>query len=102
MENSERLGLFVIVNAKPEKANDVKQFLTGALQLANQEKDTKSWYAFQIDETTFGIFDTFEHQAGRDAHLNGEIAKKLLQNADDLLVDFQVSDINKFDVLAVK
>ncbi|MFK8005200.1 MAG: putative quinol monooxygenase [Saprospiraceae bacterium] len=102
MENSEKLGLFVIVNAKPEKANDVKQFLMGALPLANKEAGTKSWYAFQIDETTFGIFDTFADEDGRDAHLNGDIAKALLQNADDLLVDFKVSDINKHEILAVK
>ncbi len=102
MENSEKLGLFVVVNAKPEKANDVKQFLMGALPLAHQEAGTKSWYAFQIDETTFGIFDTFADEEGRNAHLNGDIAKALLQNADDLLVGFQVSDINKLDVLAAK
>lgn len=102
MTNSEQLGLFVIVNAKPEKATDVKQFLLGGLTLANQEADTISWYAFQINETTFGIFDTFEDEDGRNAHLNGDIAKALLQNAEDLLVDFQVSDINKFNLLAVK
>lgn len=102
MKNSEKLGLFVTVNAKPEKANDVKQFLLGGLELANQEVETKSWYAFQIDATTFGIFDTFAHEDGRNAHLNGEIAKALLQNADDLLVDFKVADINKFEVLAAK
>lgn len=102
MENSEKLGLFVIVNAKPEKANDVKQFLMGALALANQETGTKSWYAFQIDETTFGIFDTFSDEAGRNAHLNGDIAKALLENADHLLVDFKVSDIKKHEILAVK
>ncbi|HOY13913.1 MAG TPA: antibiotic biosynthesis monooxygenase [Saprospiraceae bacterium] len=102
MENSEKLGLFVIVNAKPEKANDVKQFLMGALPLANQESGTKSWYAFQIDETTFGIFDTFADEDGRNAHLNGDIAKALLENADDLLVGFKVSDINKHEIIAVK
>ncbi|MBX2878271.1 MAG: antibiotic biosynthesis monooxygenase [Saprospiraceae bacterium] len=102
MEKSEKLGLFVIVNAKPEKASAVKQFLLGGLALATQEVDTQSWYAFQVDETTFGIFDTFEHEEGRNAHLNGEIAKALLQQADDLLVDFQVGDINKFNLLAVK
>jgi len=102
MENSEKLGLFVLVNAKPEKANDVKQFLLGGLELANQEVETTSWYAFQIDSTTFGIFDTFAHEDGRNAHLNGEIAKALLQNADELLVDFKVSDIKKYDILAVK
>lgn len=102
MENSEKLGLFVIVNAKPEKANDVKQFLMGALPLAIQESGTKSWYAFQIDETTFGIFDTFADEDGRNAHLNGDIAKALLENADDLLVGFKVSDINKHEIIAVK
>lgn len=102
METSEKLGLFVIVNAKPEKANEVKQFLMGALPLANQETDTKSWYAFQIDETTFGIFDTFTNEDGRNAHLNGEIAKALLQNAEELLVDFKVSHINKLNILAAK
>lgn len=102
MGNSEKIGLFVVLNAKPEKAAEVKQFLKGGLDLAKQEIGTKSWYAFQIAPTTFGIFDTFEHEDGRDAHLNGAIAKALLQNASDLLVDFQVSDINKFEVLAVK
>lgn len=102
MENLEKLGLFVVVNAKPGKANDVKQFLLSGLELANQEVDTKSWYAFQINATTFGIFDTFAHEEGRDAHLKGEIAKALLANADVLLDDFNASDINKFDILAVK
>lgn len=102
MKNSEKLGLFVTVNAKPEKANDVKEFLMGALPLANQEAGTQSWYAFQINETTFGIFDTFADEDGRNAHLSGDIAKALLQNADDLLVDFKVSDIKKHQILASK
>lgn len=102
MENSEKLGLYLILNAKPEKAAEVKQFLMGGLALANQEAGTKSWYAFQIDATTFGIFDTFEDENGRNAHLNGEIAKALLQNAEELLVDFEVADIKKFDIVAVK
>lgn len=102
MKKSEKLGLFVIVTAKAEKAQEVRQFLLGGLELAQAEKGTQSWYAFQIDETTFGIFDTFTDEEGRSAHLNGEIARALLQNADDLLVDFEVSDINKLDLLAVK
>ncbi len=102
MKNSEKLGLFVLVEAKPEKVEDLKLFLSAGLKLANQEVDTVSWYAFQIDSKTFGIFDTFENEKGRDAHLNGEIAQALLQNASDLLVNFKVSDIKKFNVLAVK
>ncbi|MFK7799122.1 MAG: putative quinol monooxygenase [Aureispira sp.] len=102
MSNSENLGLFVLVTAKTEKANDVKQFLTSALPLAQQEAGTVSWYAFQIDETRFGIFDTFANEDGRNAHLNGDIAKALLANAADLLEGFEVSHINQIDILAAK
>ncbi|MEL6675813.1 MAG: antibiotic biosynthesis monooxygenase [Bacteroidota bacterium] len=102
MVNLEKLGLFVILKAKSEKATEVKQFLLGGLELAEQEQETKSWYAFQMDETTFGIFDTFEHEKGREAHLNGKIAEALMRHAGDLLVDFQVADIKKFNVLAAK
>jgi len=102
MKKTENLGLYVIVNAKPEKAAELKQFLSSAIDLANQEAGTKSWYAFQVDATTFGIFDTFENEEGRNAHLNGDIAAALLQNADHLLVDFEVADIKKFDVLVSK
>jgi len=102
MSNSENLGLFVLVTAKTEKANDVKQFLTNALPLAQQEAGTVSWYAFQIDETRFGIFDTFANEDGRNAHLNGDIAKALLANAADLLEGFEVSHINQINILAAK
>ena len=102
MQKSENLGLYVILNAKPEKATEVKEFLMGGFELAKQEQGTVSWYAFQVNETTFGIFDTFEDEAGRDAHLNGDIAKALLANAEELLVDFEVSHINKLNIIAAK
>lgn len=102
MENNEKLGLYVILHAKPEKAKQLKQFLKGGLTLANQESQTIAWYAFQIDDTTFGIFDTFESEGGRNAHLNGDIAAALLANADELLENFEVSDIKTHEILAVK
>lgn len=102
MVNTEKIGLTVILNAKPEKAETVKQFLTGALELAQKESGTVSWYVFQINKTTFGIFDTFSNEEGRDAHLSGDIAKALLENAEDLLIDFEVSDIKKLNILAAK
>jgi quinol monooxygenase YgiN len=78
----------------------VSQFLSSAVELANQENKTITWYAFQIDNATFGVFDTFENQQGRDAHLNGEIAKALMANAEILLSE--APSIKKLDILASK
>ena len=105
MENTtkERIGLLVIMKAKPGKGQAVRDFLLGGLPLVNDEPETESWYAFQIDESTFGIFDTFSKEEGRQAHLKGEVAKALLANADDLLVNFEVSvSIQPVDLLANK
>ncbi|MDH7445778.1 putative quinol monooxygenase [Aquimarina sp. 2201CG14-23] len=87
----ETIGLLVIMKAKAGKEQDVKNFLLGGLALVNQEPQTVSWYAFQIDDKTFGIYDTFETEVGRQAHLSGEVAKALLANADNLLESFDVS-----------
>lgn len=94
------LGLLVTVVAKNGKEAAVSQFLSAAVELANQENQTISWYAFQIDNATFGVFDTFEGDQGRDAHLNGEIAKALMANADILLSE--APSIKKIDILASK
>lgn len=105
MENTanEQIGLLVTLKAKPGKEEAVRDFLLGGLSLVNQESGTESWYAFQIDENTFGIFDTFSNDQGRKAHLEGEVAKALLANADDLLVSFNVSvSIRPVDLLATK
>ncbi|MCG8388108.1 MAG: hypothetical protein MJA30_21345 [Cytophagales bacterium] len=105
MENNtqEKMGLLVTMKARPGKEQDVRDFLLGGLSLVNQEPATESWYAFQVDERTFGIFDTFDKEEGRQAHLSGEVAKALLANADDLLVDFSVNtSIQPADLMAVK
>lgn len=103
MENStnERIGLLVTMKAKPGKEQEVRDFLLGGLPLVNEEPGTQSWYAFQVDERTFGIFDTFENEDGRQAHLTGEVAKALLASSDDLLEDFEVgTSIQPANVLA--
>ena len=88
------------VEAKPGKEEAVEQFLKSALPLAEDEKDTVSWYALKIGPSTFGIFDTFNDEAGREAHLNGKIAAALMQHADELLAKPPV--IEKVELLAVK
>ncbi len=97
----ETIGLLVIMKAKPGKEQGVKDFLLGGLSIVNQEPQTISWFVFQIDSKTFGIYDTFEVEKGRQAHLTGEVAKALLANAGDLLEGFNPStDIKAIDVLA--
>lgn len=88
------------VEAKPGKEEAVEQFLKSALPLAEDEKDTISWYALKIGPSTFGIFDTFHDEAGREAHLNGKIAAALMQHADELLAKPPI--IEKVELLAVK
>ena len=88
------------VEAKPGKEEAVEQFLKSALPLAEDEKDTVSWYALKIGTSTFGIFDTFNDEAGREAHLNGKIAAALMQHADELLAKPPL--IEKVELLAIK
>ncbi|GAB4397496.1 MAG: antibiotic biosynthesis monooxygenase [Microscillaceae bacterium] len=94
------LGLLVTVKAKAGKEAEVSKFLSSAVALANQEEKTITWYAFQIDENTFGVFDTFEAEEGREAHLQGEIAKALMANAEILLA--VPPSIQKIEILASK
>ncbi len=94
------LGLLAKLKAKDGKEQTVSDFIKGAIDLARQEDDTITWYSFQIDKNTFGIFDTFENEKGRDAHLNGEIAKALMANANALLSEPPV--IEKITILSSK
>lgn len=96
----EKLSLLARVVAKPGKEATVEQFLKDALALAQQEQGTIRWYAFKINENTFGIFDSFATEDARQAHLSGEIAKALMANAEALLVVPPV--IEQLELLAVK
>jgi quinol monooxygenase YgiN len=93
-------SLFVRLEAKPGKENDVAAFLQQGLQLANQEATTLTWFALRLSPTTFAIFDAFEDESGRQAHLNGPIAKALMENAPNLLATAPV--IERLDVLGAK
>jgi len=93
-------GLFVKLMAKPGKEAEVEAFLNSGLDLVNEEPLTVTWYAVKFDDSTFGIFDTFDSDEGRDAHLNGKVAAALMANAADLLLEGPT--IEKIDVLAAK
>ena len=72
-----KVGLLVRIEAKPEYADEVAAMLRGAQELAEQEQGTVTWFAFRENATTFGVFDTFDDEQGRQAHLSGPIAAAL-------------------------
>ena len=94
------LGILAHLEAKPEKVEEVQDFLTGALPMAVQEAGTNTWFAIRLGPTTFGIFDTFADEGARQAHLSGKIAEALLSQADNLLAS--PPDIKQIEVLASK
>jgi len=94
------VGLYVRLEAKPGKEAEVAQFLRGGLPLAQAEPATITWFALQMGKSTFGIFDAFENESGRQAHLNGQIAAALMAKASELFS--QPPAIEKVDVLAAK
>lgn len=95
-----KYGLLARLEAKPGMEREVASLLAGALPLAQGEHETRTWYAFRSGPTTFGIFDTFDDEHGREAHLEGRIAKALMDNADRLLA--APPKIDKVDLMAAK
>ncbi len=94
------VGILALLEAKPGKEAELAAFLTGGRAIVEQEPETRVWYAFRIDESTFGIFDAFEDETGRQAHLAGQIPAALGQVGPDLLA--RDPDIRTVDLLATK
>ena len=95
-----RLGVFAQLEAAPGKGGELAAFLQAGRELAVAEQGTVTWYAFKISDTRYGIFDTFETDDARQAHLNGEIPRALGQVASDLLAS--APEIRTVDIVAVK
>lgn len=93
-------SLFVRLEAKPGKEQEVAAFLKQGLELANQEPTTPVWFALRLGPTTFGVFDAFRDETGRQTHLNGPIAKALMAHAPNLLASPPA--IERIDVLGAK
>jgi quinol monooxygenase YgiN len=95
-----KVALFVRLEAKPGKEQEVADFLRGGLAIVQEEPATVAWFALQMGPSTFGIFDAFPDEAGRQAHLSGKVAAALMAKAPDLLAE--PPSIEKVDLLAVK
>src|SRR5215831_15015294 len=94
------VGVFVRLEAKPGKEAEVEKFLQDGLHIVQEERGTTAWFALRLGPTTFGIFDVFPDEAGRQAHLSGRVAAALMAKAPELLA--KPPAIEKVDVLAAK
>jgi quinol monooxygenase YgiN len=95
-----KLALFVRLEAKPGREADVENFLRGGLSVVQEEPATIAWFAIRLGPSTFGIFDAFLDESGRQAHLSGRVAAALTEKASELFA--QPPSIEKVDVLAAK
>lgn len=95
-----KVALYVRLVAKPGKEADVEKFLKDGLSVVEQEPATVAWFAIRMGPSTFGIFDAFPDESGRQAHLNGKVAAALVAKAPELLAE--PPKIEKIDVLAAK
>jgi len=98
--NETKVGLFVRLESKAGKEAEVEAFLKSGLPLAIEEAETTVWFAIRLGKSTFGIFDAFKNEAGRDAHLAGKIAEALFAKAPMLFSSPPV--VEKVDILAAK
>jgi len=96
----EKLALLITIQAKPGKESDVESFLKSGLELVQQEPKTNHWFAFKTADGNYGIFDTFDDESGRDAHLNGKVAEALMAKSDELFS--AEPKIEKVELIAIK
>lgn len=97
-----KFALYVPLEAKPGKEKEVADFLRSAVPLVNAEAGTISWFATQMGPSSFAIFDTFDTEAGRNAHLNGAVAAALMEKARAGDLFAKAPEIHKLEILADK
>ncbi len=93
-------GLLALLDAKPGKGDELAAFLEQGRALAAEETGTVTWYAFKLNDTTYGVFDTFNDDDGRQAHLNGKIPAALDTIGPELLAE--KPNIHTIDIVAAK
>jgi quinol monooxygenase YgiN len=100
--NMAKQALWVMLKAKSGKEAEVEAFLKQGALLSNDEPGTVTWYGVKMAPGIYGVFDTFNDEAGRDAHLNGQIAKALMATAPELFANASDLRIERMEILASK
>ncbi|MEO6803838.1 MAG: antibiotic biosynthesis monooxygenase [Granulicella sp.] len=96
-----KFALYVSLKAKPGKEKDVEAFLKQGASMSKSEAGTVNWFALKEGDGAYAVFDTFDDEAGRDAHLHGDIAKALMAKAEELFSNTPLQ-IHKIDIIADK
>jgi len=94
------IGLLIRIKSKPESSERVAQLLEKAVNMVKNEMHTLTWYSFRIDKDTFGVFDTFNDEIGREAHLRGALLQLLTDKTEELLIG--PPEIEKIQILSAK
>lgn len=97
-----KYGLWVMLQAKPGKEAEVEAFLKQGAAMSLDEPKTVSWYGLRVGPGAYGVFDTFDDEEGREAHLKGEIAKALKAKAPELFANANELKIEQMEILAQK
>ena len=98
-DNTVTKGLLIRFDALPGRESDVESFLDAGLPMVNEEPQTTAWFGIRLGSSTFGIFDVFPDESGREAHLAGRVAAALMENAGEL---FEEPNIEQIDIVASK
>lgn len=93
------VGLLVRIEAVSGKEEDVATFLEQARSMVELEPDTTAWFAIRMGPSTFGIFDVFPDDSGRQAHLSGQVGSALMDAVGNLIEE---PTIEQVDLLATK
>jgi quinol monooxygenase YgiN len=96
-----KYALYVALKAKPGKEAEVESFLKQGAEMSKAEKGTVTWYGIKEDDGAYAVFDTFDDESGRNAHLSGDIAKALMANAENLFSNTPLQ-IHKIQIIADK
>ena len=94
------VGVLALLKAQPERAEELGRFLADGRDLVLEESETVTWHAFRVDAETYGVFDTFEDEAGRQAHMSGELAARLGEAAAELLA--AEPEVSFVEIIAAK
>ena len=92
-------AVLVRLEARPGREDDVRDFLRQGLSIVEGEPKTVRWFGVQFGPSSFGIFDAFPDDDGRQTHLSGEVAKAIEENTGEL---FESPMIEQLDVVAEK
>ena len=93
------VGLLIRFEALSGREAEVESFLDAGLPMVQEEPKTTAWFGIRLGPSTFGIFDVFPDEEGREAHLAGRVAAALMENVGEL---FQEPTIERIDVIASK